>query len=50
MIAMSRALPAHVGDAVIIEQSWGEPERFSAIFDRYYPEIHGYAARRLDSA
>ncbi|MCA2224411.1 CU044_5270 family protein [Nonomuraea aurantiaca] len=28
----------------------GEPERFSAIFDRYYPEIHGYAAHRLDSA
>ncbi|MEU7832007.1 MULTISPECIES: RNA polymerase sigma factor [unclassified Nonomuraea] len=47
---MSRALPAQIGDAVIIEQSWGEPERFSAIFDRYYPEIHDYAARRLDSA
>ncbi|MFF4189708.1 RNA polymerase sigma factor [Nonomuraea sp. NPDC001831] len=32
---------------MIIEQSRREPERFSAIFDRYYPEIHGYAARRL---
>jgi RNA polymerase sigma-70 factor (ECF subfamily) len=44
---MTRALPAQAGDAVIIEQSWQEPERFAAIFDRYYPEIHGYAARRL---
>lgn len=44
---MSRALPAQAADAVIIEQSRREPERFAAIFDRYYPEIHGYAARRL---
>jgi RNA polymerase sigma-70 factor (ECF subfamily) len=44
---MARALPAQAADAVIIEQSRREPERFAAIFDRYYPEIHGYAARRL---
>jgi RNA polymerase sigma factor (sigma-70 family) len=44
---MSPALTARTGDAVLIEQSRQEPERFSAIFDRYYPEIHGYAERRL---
>lgn len=44
---MTRALPAQAGDAVIIEQSWREPDRFAAIFDRYYSEIHGYASRRL---
>lgn len=44
---MTRALPAQSADAVIIEQSWREPERFAAIFDRYYTEIHGYATRRL---
>ncbi|MEU7002605.1 RNA polymerase sigma factor [Nonomuraea sp. NPDC046570] len=47
MTALTRALPAQAGDAVIIEQSRREPERFAAIFDRYYPEIHGYAERRL---
>jgi RNA polymerase sigma-70 factor (ECF subfamily) len=36
-----------VSDAEIIRQSWGEPERFAAIFDRYYAQIHGYVARRL---
>jgi RNA polymerase sigma factor (sigma-70 family) len=36
-----------VSDAEIIRQSCGEPERFAAIFDRYYAQIHGYAARRL---
>ncbi|MGW4425909.1 RNA polymerase sigma factor [Streptosporangium sp. NPDC004631] len=44
---MTRALPAQTADAVIIEQSWREPERFSAISDRYYTEIHRYATRRL---
>ncbi len=34
-------------DAAIIERSWHEPERFAAVFDRYYPEIHGFASRRL---
>lgn len=47
MTAMPQALPAQAGDAVIIEQSWREPERFAAIFDRYYAQIHGYAERRL---
>jgi len=36
-----------VSDAEIITQSGREPERFADIFDRYYAQIHGYAARRL---
>ena len=48
MAAVMSALPAQeVSDAEIIRQSWGEPERFSAIFDRYYAQVHGYVARRL---
>jgi RNA polymerase sigma factor (sigma-70 family) len=34
-------------DAVIIERSCREPERFAEVFDRYYAEIHGYVSRRL---
>ena len=34
-------------DARDIELSLAEPDRFGVIFDRYYAEIHGYAARRL---
>ena len=33
-------------DATVIEESWGDPERFAAIFDRYFTEIHRYLARR----
>ncbi len=33
-------------DAAVIEQSRGEPERFSVIFDRYFSDIHRYLARR----
>jgi RNA polymerase sigma factor (sigma-70 family) len=36
-----------VSDSVIIQQSRPEPDRFAAIFDRYYSYIHDYAARRL---
>jgi RNA polymerase sigma factor (sigma-70 family) len=35
------------GDASVIERSWHEPERFGAIFDAYFAEIHRYVARRL---
>ena len=35
------------GDATVIEQSWDDPERFAAIFDRYFTEIHRYLARRV---
>lgn len=34
-------------DATIIEASRGDPERFAAIFDRYFSEIHRYLARRV---
>ncbi|MCW2913498.1 MAG: sig49 [Actinomycetia bacterium] len=34
-------------DAETIRSSLREPERFAEIFDRYYPEVHGYVARRL---
>ncbi len=34
-------------DAAVIERSWHEPERFAAVCDRYYAEVHGYVARRL---
>lgn len=43
--AFSRREP--VGDAALIERSWREPDRFAAVFDRYYDEVHGYVARRL---
>jgi RNA polymerase sigma factor (sigma-70 family) len=48
MAAMIHAFPAQVaGDAAMIRQSWREPERFAGVFDHYYSQIHGYAARRL---
>lgn len=33
-------------DARDIELSLGDPARFGVIFDRYFAEIHGYAAKR----
>ncbi|MGW5158991.1 RNA polymerase sigma factor [Nonomuraea wenchangensis] len=30
-----------------IERSWDEPERFGAVFDAHYAEIHRYVSRRL---
>ncbi|MEO3861284.1 RNA polymerase sigma factor [Acrocarpospora sp. B8E8] len=48
MAAVTRALAAEeVSDAAIIEHSWRDPERFAAVFDRYYVQIHGFAAQRL---
>jgi RNA polymerase sigma-70 factor (ECF subfamily) len=48
MAEVMRAFPAQdVSDAENIRQSWPEPERFAVIFERYYAQIHGYAARRL---
>lgn len=35
-----------VSDAAVIEQSWARPDRFGAIFDRYFSEIHRYLSRR----
>jgi RNA polymerase sigma-70 factor (ECF subfamily) len=37
-------------DAVLIERSWREPERFARVFDRHYAAIHGYAVRRLGAS
>ncbi|WP_141577738.1 RNA polymerase sigma factor [Actinomadura sp. WMMA1423] len=34
-------------DAVVIEASWDEPERFAEIFRRYFPDVHRYVAGRL---
>ncbi|HXZ69963.1 MAG TPA: sigma factor, partial [Streptosporangiaceae bacterium] len=34
-------------DATVIEQSLAEPERFAAIFERYFGQIHRYLARRI---
>lgn len=50
MAAVMHALTEDVGDAVIIERSWREPECFAAVFDRYYHQIHGFAAQRLDQS
>ena len=36
-------------DAAVIEQSCAEPERFAAIFDRHFSDIHRYLARRVGS-
>jgi RNA polymerase sigma-70 factor (ECF subfamily) len=48
MATVTPVRPAQgVSDAEIIRRSWREPECFAAIFDRYYTQIHGYAARRL---
>jgi len=34
-------------DARDVESSVHDPDRFTAVFDRYFAEIHRYAARRL---
>jgi RNA polymerase sigma factor (sigma-70 family) len=39
-----------IPDAVVIERSLREPERFTELFDRYHAEIHGYVARRLGAS
>ena len=48
MTAPPDVIPDQRGDAAVIERSWHEPERFGAIFDAYFKEIHRYVARRLD--
>ncbi|MFF0270871.1 CU044_5270 family protein [Kribbella sp. NPDC004536] len=34
-------------DARALEASAHDPERFSAVFDKYFDQVHGYVARRL---
>src|SRR5437867_2774547 len=36
-----------VSDATTIQRSWGEPDAFAVLFNRYADDIHRYAARRL---
>jgi RNA polymerase sigma factor (sigma-70 family) len=45
----SRVNGACPGDARDIELSLTDPDRFGAVFDKYFAEIHGYAARRVGS-
>jgi len=47
MTAVAHPFSGQDTDAAIIERSFREPEAFAAVFDRYYPRIHGYLARRL---
>jgi RNA polymerase sigma-70 factor (ECF subfamily) len=47
MQALSEAV---VSDAVLVERSWHEPERFAGVFDRYYDPIHRFLARRLGAS
>ncbi|MFI6940768.1 RNA polymerase sigma factor [Streptomyces sp. NPDC050418] len=35
------------GDAAVIRRSLAQPEVFAELYDRYAPDIHRYAARRL---
>lgn len=35
------------GDGVAVSRSLGAPEAFGAIFDRHFPAIYGYLARRV---
>ncbi|WP_343244173.1 sigma-70 family RNA polymerase sigma factor [Streptomyces sp. SID14446] len=37
-------------DAEIVAQSLEEPELFATLYDRYAPDVHRYAARRLGDA
>jgi len=36
-----------ISDAEVIGESWTDPELFGQIFDRHFPTIHRYLARRL---
>ena len=39
--------PGLVTDAAVIRSSLTEPRAFTLVFERHFPAIHGYAARRL---
>lgn len=43
--------PDRLEDSVLVQASQTDPQRFAELYDRYAPDIHRYAARRLgDSA
>ncbi|MFI6515176.1 RNA polymerase sigma factor [Spirillospora sp. NPDC050679] len=48
MTAPPDVAPSPPDDAEAIGRSRDEPERFGAIFDAHFAEIHRYVARRLD--
>ena len=35
-------------DAELIESSWADPEAFTGIFDRHFPAVYRFCARRVD--
>jgi RNA polymerase sigma factor (sigma-70 family) len=39
-----------VADALLIQASWDEPDRFAAVYDRYAAQLYRYAYRRVGSA
>ncbi|GAA4207178.1 RNA polymerase sigma factor [Streptosporangium oxazolinicum] len=41
--------PTRIGDAELIERSRDHPDLFAVLYDRYFVEIHRYAAGRLGS-
>jgi DNA-directed RNA polymerase specialized sigma24 family protein len=47
VIATGEPIGPPATDAAVIEQSWAEPERFEAIFRRYFGQIHRYLAARV---
>ncbi len=47
MIVLGEPTGPSATDAAVIEQSWDEPERFEAIFRRYFGRIHQYLAARV---
>jgi RNA polymerase sigma-70 factor (ECF subfamily) len=38
------------GDGELVRRSLAEPDRFAELFDRYFTQLHAYAARRLGRA
>jgi RNA polymerase sigma-70 factor (ECF subfamily) len=47
VIATNEAAGPPATDAAVIEQSWAAPERFEAIFRRYFGQVHRYLAARV---
>ncbi|GII94719.1 RNA polymerase sigma factor [Sinosporangium siamense] len=40
-------VPTSLDDAELIQESWRRPDLFAVLYDRYFGEIHRYAAGRL---
>ena len=50
LTVMSEDMGPPAGDAATIKRSWDGPERFAAIFARYFAEVHRYLAGRVGPA